>query len=1253
MEEDDEFGDLYSDVLLPLQPPPIPHQQEQVDEPSPKQPIDTNLDSDDEEILFGVPNSNHTIKLEDSQHEHDQVSSLVNSTTKLPLTGGLLSNLNFNLCGKTVDQKVRENDVDNHLEFDINGPAITRVLDGDGEMKLERSPIKDLNLIDESILNITLDGRDDKNIILTGNQENLIDSRETYEKFDIEDAEPVIPGLHIENIHGPGGEGDDWESDSDDDLQIVLNDNNHGNVLMDKSGVMGSDDEDEDGEPLVILGDTDQGHLPMEEVEWGEDGVQIADGDKKELGDADKADGIASAPKIGYSSHGYHPFHSQFKYVRPGAAVVASVGVPGQVRPPAGRGSSDWRPSGMPSGMPTGMKNNVPFVQKGFSAGFGTPLYSSAGRGGGLGGGLEFTLPSHKPIFDVDIDSFEEKPWKQPGIDISDYFNFGLNEESWKSYCKQLEHHRMEATMQSKISVHESGRAENVYDPDLPPELAAAAGMHLASSEPANVGKVDGGLVNGSVRVRPPLPMGRPIQVETGNGERLPSIDTRATRFRDSDAVIEIVLQDFANNDPLPANDAAELPENDNLREDLSGSHESERDIVEEDAKKRELTARSGSCSNSVPDDRSGSSTNSAPNLLGKVKRTFHPEEPLHYSPQPKGSRSPYSDEDTDNLLEDGRAKERADERSPSVIPSDSKKEESTENIDVKHSPQLSSPASFASGEQLSVGHDELVGARSGLRRNSKETSALKTTASANIIPIDEKNYQSLKRQKVSSHIQQSPLQEADDLEDLKAARSSENSKARSGSSRDVQKLNDGMDEEVVQRRNLVRARDMKRPTNEEEQIARRKGREIGKKINVEEGTHSRRDWELEYAHRSNLKAESSLVRRKDKESSDGTWKHRVEDLHVRARAEETRKRGRDNERLEKDEYLQSRKQLENGTSRIHREREVASRQKGRYETMDELRGKRRKEEHLRKDVEKEEILHRKRDRGDMRNKEEIWISRERVEKQKEREEWHKIKQINEDGRGLRSSRIGEDKASYGFKRRDHMDDLGPSLHNRGHEDVLYPRVNQLMNDDRRSRQESANTRNDTNDKKLKEPPTKKRREYKSGDQRTLHSSITSQEQSIIKNELVSSEGGRNGSRHHLLQHQSPRKQKEEVSSGDEHQQRDSRRGRSKMERWTSDKYKTDGGIKEESTLHGEMDGKNSETKPPLDDKHLDTVAKLKKRSERFKLPMPSEKDVIAVVKKIESEPLNSTGGGDNIISKTELEVKPERPTRKRSWTGK
>ncbi|KAM3619883.1 uncharacterized protein V6R79_015197 [Siganus canaliculatus] len=30
-----------------------------------------------------------------------------------------------------------------------------------------------------------------------------------------------------------------------------------------------------------------------------------------------------------------------------------------------------------------------------------------------------------------------EKPWRKSGADITDYFNYGFNEETWKKYCKK------------------------------------------------------------------------------------------------------------------------------------------------------------------------------------------------------------------------------------------------------------------------------------------------------------------------------------------------------------------------------------------------------------------------------------------------------------------------------------------------------------------------------------------------------------------------------------------------------------------------------------------------------------------------------------------------------------------------------------------------------------------------------------------------------------------------------------------------
>jgi len=63
---------------------------------------------------------------------------------------------------------------------------------------------------------------------------------------------------------------------------------------------------------------------------------------------------------------------------------------------------------------------------------------------------------SQKSIFDLDIDSFEDKPWEKAGADITDYFNYGFTEETWKAYCQKQIQLRLENSMQGKIKVYES-----------------------------------------------------------------------------------------------------------------------------------------------------------------------------------------------------------------------------------------------------------------------------------------------------------------------------------------------------------------------------------------------------------------------------------------------------------------------------------------------------------------------------------------------------------------------------------------------------------------------------------------------------------------------------------------------------------------------------------------------------------------------------------------------------------------------------
>lgn len=42
-----------------------------------------------------------------------------------------------------------------------------------------------------------------------------------------------------------------------------------------------------------------------------------------------------------------------------------------------------------------------------------------------------------KSIYEIDIDKdLESRPWRDKDADLTDYFNYGLTEETWKRYAK-------------------------------------------------------------------------------------------------------------------------------------------------------------------------------------------------------------------------------------------------------------------------------------------------------------------------------------------------------------------------------------------------------------------------------------------------------------------------------------------------------------------------------------------------------------------------------------------------------------------------------------------------------------------------------------------------------------------------------------------------------------------------------------------------------------------------------------------------
>ena len=47
------------------------------------------------------------------------------------------------------------------------------------------------------------------------------------------------------------------------------------------------------------------------------------------------------------------------------------------------------------------------------------------------------TTSFRRAAFDIDLDGLDDKPWQRPDADPSDYFNYGMNEATWRAYVKQ------------------------------------------------------------------------------------------------------------------------------------------------------------------------------------------------------------------------------------------------------------------------------------------------------------------------------------------------------------------------------------------------------------------------------------------------------------------------------------------------------------------------------------------------------------------------------------------------------------------------------------------------------------------------------------------------------------------------------------------------------------------------------------------------------------------------------------------------
>ncbi|CAH2069573.1 unnamed protein product [Thlaspi arvense] len=1194
MDEDDEFGDLYSDVLQPFQPPAVL--------PPPPPP--------------------------------------------LPLPH------------RSIDLNLRSQDQDG---ADANSAPVSRVSDTDAsKLSIALSHVANRQAIGDG----GGDG-DDKDM-----------------SFDIEepdaDSTPAIPGLFVSasgagalpglatdrgvprdttaieqgGAGGYGGqkEGDDWDSDSEDDLQIVLNDSSRNAMIgADRRLRMGDnedDDDDDDEEPLVIVADADP-NQPMEEQLWGEDGLQAVDGDGKDGGEAGKGTGPGGSigpPKAGYSSLGYHPFHSQFKYVRPGAAPMP--GAPsaggtssGQVRPPAnlgpmpGRGRGDWRPMAM---------RNASATQKGFHQ---TWAGNTAGRG------LDFTLPSHKTIFEIDIETFEEKPWRYQGVDITDYFNFGLNEESWKDYCKQLDQHRIETTMQSRIRVYESGRTDQGYDPDLPPELVAATGTQGVPVDSSNLVKPEtaqGDSAKVPAQVRPSLPPGRPIPVETGSGERMASIDTRAPRMRDLDAIIEIVCEDSHEDEPSGENGAEQadssLPggnvavETAYVNSRRPDTESAEQSPAQDEPRKRLLKKQDDEISRSTDSDQS-----------------FRSSSPVG----DRGTRSSSVDREDVGGEAGKDAEMEPENKMSSAVPQSAGQEDD-------------------GGESKTERSSESSKARSGSHRDYQQ---LKDGAEEEVIQ-DKNSARPASNKK--QHDNNAPHQSRKNQD---RGKEMERTRAASKGGREYYSH---MEVDSCHIYSVATGEDLdkRKERDVDGGFWRRKEDDPFSRRGGDEGSR-KRDREDDLASRQRGKMRESEIRIKDdhvpsrKHLDDGGLRNSYElDDH--------------NSKRRKDEdYMRRNRSEKNEIS--YGQRESISRLK--RERGDRL-------DHQKRDVQYK-IRDDFDDHGSLRHRDDFYMQRDGNERLREREDLDKLKLTHDDGlsaRGrerqvaARGRRGSEDQSSRmkdehltkdttrhtkQTKRREYPGEEGSS-HHRGHED-FSARTEDIVNNEKKQRQERTGAKSDKltdsldgqrlQDRKHKDS----RRKIK--EQREGTDSMRSKQGEQNGNSEVTGSKGTNEVRNYRSeipqQPNANKRHKENTSSGDELQ--DSKRGRTKLERWASHKERDDTLTVKPSSTSSKLQEKEKSTNGRISepvhknrdvteeksghdlaetkdgsekgagDRHLDTVEKLKKRSERFKLPMPTEKDKDTTgVKKTESETVPSA----KIEGHVDSEVKAERPARKRRWTS-
>ncbi|KAK9842235.1 hypothetical protein WJX81_001925 [Elliptochloris bilobata] len=402
---------------------------------------------------------------------------------------------------------------------------------------------------------------------------------ELYGEAPPEDEAPAPPARHEQQRGAPAGWGNGGQSaaageeapppppppppqkppaeyapaEEDDDLDVVL---------AEPEQDAGSDDDGFD----VVLDEADASDAPIA-------GARAPAASATNV-PADASTGLGGAAAFRYVREGAAPPGRPPLMPPPGmpGPPPGVGGPPGMPRPPPPHpmGPGGPRPPGRPPfGVPGGMAPREPPVLPSQATRPGQPLRLPGQTRVTPEEYREFRELGHGEIFNLDVDAVVEAPWRTPGADPTDFFNYGLTLRTWREYAARIARYRLEFSMQRKIQTLDGsgpGAGPGIgsgfeSDADLPPELAAALREERGNAGPAFGGPGFGGPGFGRPEFGgPPFP--RPNGLAIGP-PRPPPAPPGGPARQESDAVISLVGGE--PDTPRAAQKAREAPQGDAL----------------------------------------------------------------------------------------------------------------------------------------------------------------------------------------------------------------------------------------------------------------------------------------------------------------------------------------------------------------------------------------------------------------------------------------------------------------------------------------------------------------------------------------------------------------------------------------------------------------------------------------------------------------------------------------------------------------